>query len=628
MSPSESGHHVDGARTGDSAHRDLLSQPHHDGSALYVSNPYPALGETVTVRVRVPREADVTAVHVRLTPDAEPFFVDAVVERETATDTWWAADVVVHNPVTNYRFILEGGPTAYQWLNGTGVHLRDVPDAADFRITAFGAPPAWAGDAVVYQVFPDRFGRSAAQDGRDVPEWAVPMQWDEPVRLEPDVIATQLYGGDLDGIVEHLDHLDRLGVSVLYLTPFFPARSNHRYDASSFDRVDPVLGGDEALARLVDACHERGIRVLGDFTTNHTGDAHEWFVRAQQDPESEERGYYFWEDGDYVSWLGVKSLPKLNYESEALRRRVFDDADGVVRHWITGDSPLDGWRVDVANMTGRYRGQDLNADLARQMRGAMQEAAPDALLVGEHCHDYTQDAQGDGWHGVMNYAGFTRPVWTWLRDRGHAPKFLGSPLMVPRLGGHSVMETMREFAAMVPWSTVRHSFNLVGSHDTTRIRTLVGDDARQVEVAAGLLFTLPGIPMFTYGDEIGMEGEFGEDGRRPMPWDEQRWDSSLLEAYRGLIAARRGSVALREGGLRWVHAVDDALVFLRESPTEVALVHCARHAHEPVTLDASRIPGVEGGEAKYGAAPEFDGGRMALRASGPQVRVWTWTVSE
>ncbi|MGA8978067.1 MAG: glycoside hydrolase family 13 protein [Pedococcus sp.] len=606
---------------------DLLGQPHHDGSELYVSNPYPGLGERVTVRVRVPHGADVTAVHVRTTPDAEPVFTDARVERTTQTDTWWAADIAVHNPVTNYRFILEGGPTAYQWLNGTGVHQRDVPDAADFRLTAYGAPPAWASDAVVYQVFPDRFARSEGQDEREVPDWAVPAQWGDSPRLEPGVIGTQFFGGDLDGVRERLDHIAGLGANVVYLTPFFPARSNHRYDASSFDHVDPVLGGDEALHRLVDAAHERGMRVLGDFTTNHTGDAHEWFTAAREDPDSEEHGYYFWEDGDYVAWLGVPSLPKLNYDSAELRHRVFEDEGGVVRRWISGDSPLDGWRVDVANMTGRYRGQDRNQDLARQMRLAMQEAAPDALLVGEHCHDYTRDAQGDGWHGVMNYAGFTRPVWTWLRDPGHAPKFLGSPLMVPRLGGWSVMETMREFAAGVPWTTVRHSFNLVGSHDTTRIRTLVGDDPRQVDVAAGLLFTLPGIPMFTYGDEIGMPGEFGEDGRRPMPWDESHWDARLVAAYRGLIGARRGSVALREGGMRWVHADDDALVFLRESPGEVALVHCARAAHAPVTLSTQHLPGIAGAREVYGPAPVLGDGTLTLAADGPQVSVWTWDVA-
>ena len=108
--------------------------------------------------------------------------------------------------------------------------------------------------------------------------------------------------------------------------------------------------------------------------------------------------------------------------------------------------------------------------------------------------------------------------------------------------------------------------------------------------------------MFTYGDEIGMEGEFGEDGRRPMPWDESRWDAELFDAYRGLISARNGSVALREGGLRWVFADDDALVFLRESPEEVALVHCSRAGHEPLTLRTAGLAGIEGGVAAYGGA--------------------------
>ncbi|MGZ4719665.1 glycoside hydrolase family 13 protein [Oryzihumus sp.] len=604
---------------------DLLSQPHHDGSDLYVSNTSPRLGETVTLRVRVPHEADITAVHVRLTPDAEPVFVDAVVESVTDTETWWSAEVVCHNPVTNYRFILEGGPSGYAWLNGTGVHLRDVPDAADFRIVTYAAPPAWAGEAVVYQVFPDRFARSAAAEERPTPEWAVPAQWEEPVNLGHDVIAWQLFGGDLDGVVERLDHLEKLGVNTVYLTPFFPARSNHRYDASTFAAVDPVLGGDEALARLTEAAHARGMRVLGDFTTNHTGAAHEWFAKAQADETSDERGFYLWdEDGDYVAWLGVKSLPKLNYDSAELRRRVFDDADGVVRKWISGEHGLDGWRVDVANMTGRYRDQDHNQDIARQMRAAMAEARPDALLVGEHCHDFTRDAVGDGWHGVMNYAGFTRPVWTWLRDKGYAPKFLGSPLMVPRLGGVSVMETMREFTALVPFRTVQHSFNLVGSHDTTRVRTLVGEDARQVDAAAGLLFTMPGIPMMTYGDEIGMRGDFGEDGRRPMPWDESRWDHRLLDVYRGLIAARTSSVALREGGLRWVHASDDALVYLRQTAAETALVHVARAEHAAVTVSTTHLGGIEGARTAYGRDLALGEGSMELVADGPEVSIWVW----
>jgi Glycosidases len=615
---------------------DLLSQPHHDGSALYVSNLRPRLGDTVTLRVRVPHEADVSAVHVRLTPDAEPKFVDAVIERRTDEETWWKAEIICRNPITNYRFILEGGTTLYQWLNGTGMHQRDVPDAADFRIVTFAAPPDWAADAIVYQVFPDRFAKAVE---RPVPAWAVAADWDDPVDLSNALTSRQLYGGDLDGVIAHLGHLQSLGVNVLYLTPFFPARSNHRYDASSFDRVDPVLGGDEALTRLIDAAHAIGMKVLGDFTTNHTGDTHEWFQKAQADPECDERGFYFWADGGYVSWLGVKSLPKLNYDSQVLRQRVFEDPNGVVRKWISGSHGLDGWRVDVANMTGRHKAQDLNQELARQMREAMRDARPDSLLIGEHCHDFALDAMGDGWDGVMNYAGFTRPIWTWLRDKDFAPKFLGSPLMVPRLGGSSVMETMREFGAHAPWRSIRHSFNLVGSHDTTRIRTLVGEDSRHVDAAAGLLFTMPGIPMMTYGDEIGMRGDYGEDGRRTMPWDaaqpnteqlkteqlsDERWDTRLLEVYRGLIAARNGSHALRHGGLRWVYADDDALVFLRESAEQTALVHCARAAHAPIEIPTRHLRGVATAHTAYGRDLNLKGDGVSLTTDTPGTNIWTW----
>jgi len=604
-----------------SGQTDLLSQPHHDGSALYVSNPHPRLGDTVRLRVRVPHESQVGAVHLRLVCDAEPKFVDAVVDLVTEAETWWRAEVICHNPVTGYRFILEGNDPAYQWLNGTGVHQRDVPDAADFRLVTFAAPPAWAADAVVYQVFPDRFAKAV---DRPAPAWAVPAKWEDPVDLS-ETGSRQLYGGDLDGVVAHLDHLQSLGVNVVYLTPFFPSTSNHRYDASSFGRVDPVLGGDEALTRLTTAAHARGMKVLGDFTTNHTGDTHEWFRKALADPGCDERGFYLWEDGGYVAWLGVKSLPKLNYGSQVLRQRVFEDAGGVVRRWISGPDGLDGWRVDVANMTGRYKSQDLNHEIACQMRDAMHEARPDSLLIGEHCHDFTRDALGEGWDGVMNYAGFTRPVWTWLRDREFAPRFLGSPLMVPRLGGSCVMETMREFAAMAPWRSIQHSFNLVGSHDTTRIRTLVGQDARQVDVAAGLLFTMPGIPMLTYGDEIGMRGDFGEDGRRPMPWgDADGWDGRILEVYRGLISARNTSHALRHGGLRWVHTGDDVLVFLRESKKQTALVHCARAAHDPIQVSVRHLTGVAGVQTAYGRDLIQSGDSVTLTADMPEVNIWTW----
>ncbi|WP_446666328.1 glycoside hydrolase family 13 protein [Flexivirga sp. B27] len=612
---------------------DLLARPHHDGSQLYVDNQTPRLGDSVTVRIRVPRTADITEVHVRHVWDGEPTFATAHVERRTDIEDWWSATVTCHNPVTPYRFLLQGRDGAYLWVNGTGIHRRDVPDNSDFRLVTHPAPPQWAADSVVYQVFPDRFAR--ASDALPVeqiaPDWAVPAAWDDSVDAEvPDVVARQLFGGDLDGVREHLDHLVRLGVTVLYLTPFFPARSNHRYDASTFDAVDPLLGGDEALDRLVAEAHRRGLRVLGDLTTNHTGDEHEWFLAARADPASDERDFYFFhDDGDYDSWLGVHSLPKLNHASAELRDAFFDRPDAPVRKWLSGPNALDGWRVDVANMTGRHNAQDVNHAVAEHMRRTLDGLDGEKLLVGEHVHDHSADAQGSGWHGVMNYSGFTRPLWTWLRDKEFAPNFLGAPLAVPRLGGESVAETIDEFGSLDPWRSRVHSFTLTGSHDTTRIRTLVGDDPAMVRVAAALLLTMPGIPMITYGDEVGMPGTFGEDGRRPMPWDEDRWDAEIFGSYQELIAARHSLEPLRHGGLRWVSATTDSLTYVRETESGGVLVHCARAAHEAFAVPAVHLQGVARGRMVAAAGAEIvpDESTVTLRATRPGYAIWSWDTS-
>ncbi len=182
----------------------------------------------------------------------------------------------VHNPITNYRVLVDRGAAGSSWLNGTGEHFRDVTDQHDFRLTVHHPGPDWALDATVYQIFPDRF---ASTGPKDLPEWALAAQWSDEVIHTGPRTPLQVFGGDLDGIVAHIDHVADLGATTVYLTPFFPARSNHRYNATSFDRVDPLLGGDEAFVRLSRAVHTRGMRLIGDLTSNHSGDDHEWFAR-------------------------------------------------------------------------------------------------------------------------------------------------------------------------------------------------------------------------------------------------------------------------------------------------------------------------------------------------------------
>jgi alpha-glucosidase len=213
----------------------------------------------------------------------------------------------VRNPGTHSRFLVQGGSCGCRWLNGIGLHPHEVSDAYDFTFAASPGPPEWAGDAFVYQIFPDRFARSPAADGRQLPTWAKPAGWEDPVDALGPTVATQFYGGDLDGIAAHLDHVADLGADTVYLTPFFPAESNHRYNATDFTTVDPLLGGDAALARLSDAIHRRGMRLLGDLTTNHSGDTHHWFRTALADRAAVKREYAH--HGAPIGRFGAKIYP-------------------------------------------------------------------------------------------------------------------------------------------------------------------------------------------------------------------------------------------------------------------------------------------------------------------------------
>ncbi|MFI7441711.1 glycoside hydrolase family 13 protein [Nonomuraea indica] len=594
-----------------------IDEPHHDGSALYVSEPAPSPGAPVTVWVRTPRAAGVTGVHVRAVCDGEPRYSEAAVDAERtssaitgygADDVWWRAEISAVNPVTRYRFLLRtGGPragTGPLWLTAAGVVAHDVTDATDFRLVTHEPPPGWLADAVVYQIFPDRFGRSG-QD-RPLPGWALPRDWDrDPVIPSGPGTSQQFYGGDLDGVVRHLDHIEALGADTVYLTPIFPARSNHRYDAAAFDRIDPLLGGDEALHRLSDAVHARGMRLLGDITTNHCGDAHPWFTAAVSDVHAPEREMFYFDPvtGDYASWWGVKSLPKLNWGSDLVRERV----PAVLTRWL---GPLDGWRVDVANMTGRLGADDHTHEVAALLRRAL---GPGAALIAEHNHDASADLDRDGWHGTMNYGGFTRPVWSWLRgpdlDLDH---FLGVPGGVPSRDGLQTLATLRTFAAHMSWRSLTHSWQLLDSHDSPRIRTVTGSRARHL-VAAGLQATLPGTPMVFAGSEFGLTGVNGEHSRTPMPWNRPAdQDLATLAGYRDLLRLRRDEPALRHGGLRWLHADRDCLVFARETARESLLV-CARRAPgRPLPLPAPATP------VHNATGPATD----TLPGDGPSFSVW------
>ncbi len=580
---------------------------HHDGSALYVSNPLPRAGENVIIRLRTPAAAPIHAVYLRTTPDGEGHYDAMTRAAPEGTVVWWTATLQLTMPRVNYRFLVYSAEGLY-FLNQLGVSRADGIDAYDFVLLADYAAPQWVSNRVFYQIFPDRFFNG--DPALDVPDnaWSYPSStgktfwtrranWNDLPRGYQEAGGIEFYNGDLPGITQKLDYLQALGVNGLYLNPIFTSVSNHRYNASDFFSVDPHLGGNTALIALREATAARDMRLLLDITTNHTGSQHAWFLDAQADPAAPTAEFFTFRQRphDYESWLGHKSLPKLNYRSNGLRDIMYRAPHGVLRHWLAAPYNIDGWRLDVLNMTGNQGMDQLGHEIAREIRVAVKADKRDAYLVGEHFFDGTPNLQGDELDAVQNYQGFGMPVRHWLVGylfEGPWDHLVDAPRL--HMPAESVVAQMANFRAAVPWVIARQQFNQLNSHDIPRLLTLLKRDKALVRLAATLLMTYPGVPCLYYGDEVGLEGGDGEDKRRPMLWDETRWDHDLLAHHRRLIALRKTAPALLAGGYQTVYAGDGLLVYLRQSAEQRLLVVAYRgsagSSNGSGTLSQAQIP--------------------------------------
>ena len=604
----------------------LALQPHHDGSSLYVSTQRPKLSEKVKLRIRIHSSlGPIKQVLIRQSDSGEGFLTPKLkVFAKRHGWSWYEGQITMFNPEVHYRFFIELKSGESFWLNATGLHELDQPDRDDFKINTYNRVPRWASGAVLYQVFPDRFARSEDADRRELPDWALPRKWSDPVIGKGPGTAEQFFGGDLKGIEQHLDHLKKLGATILYLTPFFPGGSNHRYDASSFSEVDPLLGGNAALKSLVQKAHSMGLKVMGDLTANHSGDKHEWFVAARGNPKAPETEFYYFdaENKKYDSWWGVPSLPKFNWNSQELRKRFILGKNSVVAKWLKSPYELDGWRIDVANMTGWIREDNLNREIGQVIRRTMDEVSPDSFLIGEFTSDAANHVEGDSYQSTMTYSNFTRPIWRWLwnpkekRDEGQVG--------VGRKGisAAQVAQLHQQFAGIFPWHVRMHNLNALDTHDTGRFKTFAIPGAQRV--AAGMQFTFPGIPMIFAGDEFGLDGWNGESSRTPIPWNGERpSDPAMIETYSRLSQIRKRHRVLVDGSLRFLYASNEALLYIRESKTESVLVCVSRGKDRKVEIPRDAIAFAERAENLFGNGElRVVGNKIRYDAVALDLQIW------
>jgi neopullulanase len=504
-------------------------------------------------------------------------------------------------------------------------------------------PPAWVGDAVFYQIFPDRFARSPRMS--------------PPGDLEPwDASPTRngFKGGDLLGVVEHLDYLADLGITALYLNPIFMSASNHRYHTYDYFRVDPLLGGDAALDELLAAAHGRGMRVVLDGVFNHSGRGfwpfhhvaevggaspyRDWFhldpeVVAGRRPlrpypsraelaalEAARHAGTTNRAGDasravlgYEAWWDLPALPKLNVANPAMREHLLSAAE----HWIRRG--IDGWRLDVPE-------EIADDEFWREFRTRVKVANPAAYIVAEIWHLAPDRLEGDQFDATMNYPlaeailGFVAGRHLDMAVIGQHGTYSGA---VRPLDGPAFAQRLGELLTAYDPAVSEAQLNLLGSHDLPRFVTMSGGDRTSLRLATLLQMTLAGAPCLYYGDEVGLEGGIDPGSRGAFPWEPERWDIALRESIRGAIAVRHAEPVLRHGGFHLLVAEGAAIAYARSDESS-SLVVAVNAADEPATLPLSlpgsggrRLERIGGSDATDGVhVPLADDGSGALALAG------------
>ena len=573
------------------------------------------LGTVLSLRLTVPRALGARAVVLRICRDGEgdrdlPFFFHSTACSEDVYTLRLDTKELVGDDKSGlfyYEYLLlRGWDTLFSntennkdlaFSRKTGRRFRLLVHESDF------STPAWFHGGIMYHIFLDRFfcGEGSVTPHADAvqeSDWENGIPQYAPVPGAP-LSNNVFFGGNLWGVAEKLDYLQSLGVTVLYLSPIFEAYSNHRYDTADYERIDGLLGGKEAFDHLIREAHARGMRVILDGVFNHTGDDSKYFNRRKNYPslgafQSKDSPYFRWYTfrsfpDRYECWWDIEIMPRLNHSIPDCRH-YFTGENGIVRKWLAEGA--DGWRLDVADELSDAFLDELRTTVKETTRhegliiGEVWENAADKIAYGKR-RRYFLGGQLDS---VMNYP---------LRNAILAFLEKGDAL--------TLYNTLTELYASYPPSVSHALMNLLGTHDTERILTRLGDPTvgegysneelsrrhlgkeereeaiRKLRLASAIQFTVFGVPSIYYGDEVGMEGYHDPFCRKPFPWG--RESKELLSHYRSLAKIRHSHPSLTDGDFRFLCHGNGYFAYERKKGTDTVILLANRMGEHTFSLD-------------------------------------------
>lgn len=490
-------------------------------------------------------------------------------EAQTAThDVFFIAIKPPYNRV-KYAFILDD-----TFLYGTReiIDLTVHPELKTNLFNYFNFPylldqdrfqaPEWAKNQVWYSIFPSRFNRH-----EKAPKDASLAAWDDTDTLDNH----KRFGGTLKGITEKLDYIHEMGFTALYLTPIFKAGSQHKYDTVDYWTVDPEFGTNDDLIEMVDEAHQRGIKVVLDAVFNHTSVFHPFFQDVVKHGKKSQYYEYFYirdpekpilpidikaletlpykdlraalkdQELNYLTFGFTPFMPKINCDHPGVREEFLN----VTRYWME-TAHIDGWRLDVSN--------EVSHDFWRDFRKTVKSINPDAIIIGENWDNSNPWLLGDQYDAVMNY-GLLFPLW----------QTFGSVEGMPQYTAQDFVDAVNQLVVTYPKHVAQVMYNLVDSHDTSRLLSLTGGNIDRFKQATLFLFAFPGSPSVFYGDEIGLDGAHDPMNRKPMPWG--RFNEPLKDWFQWLIDWRKNDPAFQSDSIQLTAA--NELIVLDRGPLRI-----------------------------------------------------------
>ncbi|MEC6831007.1 glycoside hydrolase family 13 protein [Photobacterium toruni] len=469
-------------------------------------------------------------------------------ECETELFDYWFCEAQPRFSRARYAFLLEGKDN--EILLVTEKQIFTITDDADpvlsqllnfycfpyMNPTDVFSPPHWVKETVWYQIFPERFANG---DPSISPKNALPWGSEDP-KID------SFFGGDLQGVIDHLDYLQDLGITGLYFTPITEGKTNHKYDTVDYVNVDPAFGDNDTVRTLIAEAHKRGMKVMLDAVFNHIGaDSLQWQDVIKNGKDSKYIDWFYVEKFplvdeskkdqhskeylNYRAFAFAQNMPKLNTENPEVMEYLLE----VGRYWVR-NFDIDAWRLDVAN--------EVDQRFWRRFRNELKAIKPEIYILGEAWHDSMNWLAGDQFDAVMNYPLSDAMIGFFAHGNLNASQF---------------KYAVNDVNTSYPIAVNEVAFSLLDSHDTARILHRCNGNKEKVKLAYLFQFTHSGTPCIYYGSEIGLDGGADPLNRKCMIWDESKHDMGMKHHIMQIIKLRKQHPALRVHNINWLMSDDE-----------------------------------------------------------------------